>query len=396
MTLHPTRGFWLAASAGLSLLAAGCGATGSRATATGNTALTATEPVTPLSTSLTTTAGAWATLPMTNPSLTPGTFWQLLYRPPGSQAAWTDHVDATATATNGGIVLAAAQPTVAAAVLPSDKLRFSPIVATATAGRSWTNGLLPAGVARRPDSLAIATTGQAAALVGTGARTRVVVAAHGLLTWSNLATTAQLAASRSGRSCGIDQLLAVTIQGATPLVGVSCHHPGVAGILAYRNGSWLPAGPVMPPQARSARVEVLSLDLRGSTLDALLELDGPSGTSLVTARQSAGQSRWTLSDPLTLHAPTDLRSYGPDGTGIYVLTDDPRDTGHPAMQLAVSTSHAWRHLQPPPPGTATVAFPSGAPPQALAPHDQTLAISTLNAAGTWRPTQHLQIPVGGS
>ena len=60
---------------------------------------------TPLATSIQTAQGTWATVAMGHLDDPDNTFWQLFFRPAGS-IAWSNQVEATATATNGGLVLA--------------------------------------------------------------------------------------------------------------------------------------------------------------------------------------------------------------------------------------------------------------------------------------------------
>ncbi len=81
------------------------------------------------------------------------TFWQLFYRPNGA-VAWSNQVEATATATNGGLVLASAGPSLMVGVRPSVNLKFTPLISTSNGGRSWSDGLVTKGLAARPDALA--------------------------------------------------------------------------------------------------------------------------------------------------------------------------------------------------------------------------------------------------
>ena len=108
---------------------------------------------TPLATSVRGSGGTWATVAMGDLGQPLNTFWQLMFRPDGS-GKWTDHVEATATATNGGLVLAGGGGPLIVGVRPSNDLTFSPLISTTNAGRSWSNGLLDEGLASRPDALA--------------------------------------------------------------------------------------------------------------------------------------------------------------------------------------------------------------------------------------------------
>ena len=83
---------------------------------------------TPLATSLPTSAGTWASVPMGHLDQPLNTFWQLLFRPSGG-GPWSSHVQATAVATNGGLVLASPHASgLIAGVLPSNLLTFSPLI----------------------------------------------------------------------------------------------------------------------------------------------------------------------------------------------------------------------------------------------------------------------------
>ena len=85
---------------------------------------------TPLATSVQTAAGTWATIAMGHLGQPLNTFWQLFFQPPGA-TSWSNQVEATATATNGGLVLASAgDRSVIVGVRPSVRLSFTPLIAT--------------------------------------------------------------------------------------------------------------------------------------------------------------------------------------------------------------------------------------------------------------------------
>ncbi len=88
---------------------------------------------TPLATSVQTSAGTWATVPMGNLQQPLNTFWQLFFRAPGA-ASWSNKVEAAATATNGGLVLASAEGrSVIVGIRPSARLTFSHLITTSDA-----------------------------------------------------------------------------------------------------------------------------------------------------------------------------------------------------------------------------------------------------------------------
>ncbi len=127
---------------------------------------------------------------------------------------------ATATATNGGLIMASAvgQPFIAA-IRPANLLHFSPLIATTDAGVSWTNGLLPQGLAPSPDSLSIAPDGHAVGLVKSGLDAEVLVNTQDLSRWTVATTARRLAVDTAGTRCGVQSLSAVLAVPATEYVG---------------------------------------------------------------------------------------------------------------------------------------------------------------------------------
>ncbi len=142
---------------------------------------------TPLATSVRASGGTWATVAMGDLGQPLNTFWQLMFRPDGS-GKWTDHVEATATATNGGLVLAGGGGPLIVGVRPSHDLTFSPLISTTNAGRSWSNGLLDEGLASRPEALAAGPGGRALAIVEGHGGAEVVRSNGNLTTWQPLMT----------------------------------------------------------------------------------------------------------------------------------------------------------------------------------------------------------------
>jgi hypothetical protein len=353
----------------------------------------------PLATSLQSAAGTWATLPMGHLTEPLNTFWQLLFRPTGA-TSWSNKVKATATATNGGLVLASAagQPFIAA-VRPAKFLRFSPLISTTDGGDSWSDGLLPQGLADSPDSLATAPGGPTLALVEGGLGARVLASAGTLSTWRTLTTARRLASGRGGEACGLQGLTAVASLSGNAVVGARCSRPGVVGLFTARGGVWRLDPLPLPRSRRGGRVEVLGLEETPSGLAALFESSGKSGTTLVAAWTVNG-TRWTMSPPLALTARQHLLSFGPTaGTGIFALTDAP--SGAERLLEEGGPGAAWEQLPSPPPGTATVAFgPTTVQAvDAFAVHDSTVTVWTLgDAAGPWARGQviHVAIKFGSS
>jgi hypothetical protein len=352
----------------------------------------------PLATSLQSAAGTWATLPMGHLNEPLNTFWQLLFRPTGT-TSWSDKVKATATATNGGLVLASAagQPFVAG-VRPAGLLRFSPLIATTDGGRSWSDGLLPQGLAAGPDSLSTAADGPTLALVDRGGRGRVLVSTGTLSTWRTLTTARRLASGGGGRACGVRSLTAVASLAGDAVVGASCSRPGLVGIFTAQGSAWRLDPLTLPPSQRGGRVQVLGLEETPSGLVALLQSTGTSDRTLFTARTTDG-AQWAVSPPLALGPHEHLLSFGPStGNGLFALTRT--SSGVERLRVDGAPDAGWEQLPPPPRGTATVAFDTGTDTDtagtvdALAVRGSTVTVWTLAdaaATGSWARGQRIDI-----
>ncbi len=333
---------------------------------------------TPMATTVRAADGTWATIPMGRLDEALNTFWQLLYLPAGT-STWRDEVEATATATNGGLVLAAsATGRLVVGVRPSEDLTFTPMIATSDA-RSWSNGLVDASLAARPAALAVGPNGALLALVGRRTSTRVLMSGGGLSTWKTLASMRALARSSAGRACGVGALTSVTYLGASALVGASCARPGVVGVLARVRGAWRLAGPALET---SGRVEVLSmLSTAGAgagapTTALLLAVSRGPSTELIAASRTASGA-WSTTAGFVVPAGDTIASSGPAGTGgLFVLLQSPalRDV----LAVARPGAASWRELPSPPEGTSTVAFTSAASVQSLVGAGERLGVWTLD------------------
>jgi hypothetical protein len=345
---------------------------------------------TPLATSAQTSDGTWATLPMGHLDQPENTFWQLFFRPPGA-ASWSDQAQATATATNGGLVLASdGGRSLIVGVRPSQYLTYSPLIATSDGARSWSDGLVADRLAARPDALAATANGQALALVAGPDGGQVLTTAGGISAWRTLATERQLAAG-AGRSCGLGLLTAVGYVGGQAVIGGSCSRPGGVGLFAFRGGAWRSVGAAVPRSLDHGRVEVLALEPGQGQASALLAVADGDQTSLVAGR-STPEGQWSTSPPLTLATNQDLASFGPaEGTGIFVLLKSTSGT----EDLVVSNGpSAWRRLPSPPGGTKTVAFGTAQTVTALAASATVLTVWSLRStSGPWAKSQVMNVPV---
>jgi len=383
----------IAGSAAFGATLAGC--SGGAGTGAPASAVAPSLP-TPLATSVQASDGSWATVAMGHLDQPDNTFWQLLFRPTG-KASWSDQVEATATATNGGLVLAAGGRSLAVAVRPSADLTYTPLISTSGSATSWSNGLITEGLAARPDALALGPGGRALALVSARGGAQVLGAAGDLSAWKLMVGERALAATGPGRSCGLGTLSAVGYLGTTALVGGSCARPGVAGVFAPSAQGWSLAGPVVPNALRHDRVEVLALGGTKTGAYCLLAVANRSGTDLVAA-WSGRTGAWGTSPSFVVADREDVTSFGLAGrSSIFALLDGP--SGHEQLVVATGPGHAWQQLPGPPAGTATVAFGPGGQADALVPDGTQLNIWALRPGlAGWAKSQlvHVAIQYGSS
>jgi len=345
---------------------------------------------TPLATSLPISGGTWATVPMGRLDEPLNTFWQLFYRPRNG-SSWSNKVEATATATNGGLVLAPAGPSVLVGVRPSANLTFTPLISSSDAGGSWSNGLIGEGLAARPDALAMAG-GEPLALVGGGPGSQVLAGRGGISAWRALVTERHLAAGAAGRTCGLGALTAVGALGARPLVGGSCANAGVVGLFAQADGGWRLAGPALARPFDKDQAEVLGLQSSGPREAVLLAVVGGGRTSLVAA--APGPKRgWSTSAPLALGDNEQVASFGPSSTGGYfALLQAP--SGADRLLVTVAGGARWDQLPAPPAGTATVAIGPGATTEALVADGTRFSVWSLRpGSSVWAQGQVMKVPV---
>lgn len=358
----------------------------------GSSAAAVTAIPTPLSTSLTTAKGTWVAVPMGHLNQPLNTFWQLFYRADGS-SSWTNEVEATAVATNGGLVLASAEDgSLVVGVRPSERLTFSPLIATPNSGRSWSNGVLNEGLAPHPDALATISSGQSLALVSGRGGTAVLESAGNLSTWRTLTTESVLSAG-PGRACDLTAVDAVAFMGGRALVGASCARSGTVGMFSERPNGWQPIGPALPSAIAHGSVQVLALHAVSGGILALLAVSSGGRARLVTAwTGDVGQS-WSVSGTLLLASPERVTSFGlATGGGMFVLLSRP--SGAESLDVLATPTSGWRQLPPPPTGTATVAVGPKATTQALAVDEGVLTVWSLAAgSGRWAKGQVINVPI---
>ena len=92
---------------------------------------------TSLATSIETSAGTWAVVPMGHLDQPLNTFWQLFFRAKGA-TRWSDYASALAVATNGGLLVATPNGrSLVVGIRPANLLDYSPLLVTANNGRTW-------------------------------------------------------------------------------------------------------------------------------------------------------------------------------------------------------------------------------------------------------------------
>jgi len=337
----------------------------------------------PLTTSVATPNGTWATFPMGHLDDPTNTFWELFTLPGGSER-WAQHTPPD-VADNGGLVIA---PTSAGAVVgfrPSELLSFSPLASTDDGGTTYTPGLLSGGLANVPDALSVSPSGEAAALT----TTQVLTSAAALSAWQPATTVAAIDASPAGLACGVRQVTAVLTTGTDIVVGLSCSKPGVVGLLQRTGSAFVSAGVQLPSTDAKAVIEVLRIAAYQHGVAALIGVRNGSATSYIAAWNSTpGSPTWTLSAPEAVGGA--LISTGvTSGSGFVVLSK--ADSGTLAAAAIAGQGSNWTQLAAPPAGTATISV-SGDRTDALVVDSATFIDYRLTS-GQWAKAQTVQVAI---
>jgi hypothetical protein len=354
-------------------LIAGCASHPARVTGAGPPLTAPLSP--PLSTSLVTAQGTWAVAVMGGPDAD-NKFWQLFFRPVTS-GRWS-LVTPQGVADNGGLVAAGGGAYLVVGFRPSQNLAFSPLATSTDTGRTWTPGLLDAGLADTPGAIAVGPSGRTLALLQDGtveAAPTAAAAAAGR--WVSLTTLKALAASAPGRACGLEGVTAVSFgPDGNPMAAGSCARPGPAGVLTDADGTWRSAGLALPA---GGRARVLGLTAIAGGNEALLA----AGNSLFAAWWNG--TRWTVSAPVTADGVRAF-GFGPDGSA-WLLPG----RGRPEA-VAGAASGTWRPLPPGPAGTQVLVPAAAGSYDALAVTGSRLTVWRLGQ-GAWARIQQVTVPV---
>ena len=338
--------------------------------------------------------GSWSTLPMGQLSEQSNTFWELFHAVPGS-SHWM-LVTPEGTADNGGLVAGVSGDSIAAGVLPSALLRFSPLSSSSDGGSSWSPVFLPAGLTRLADALAIETSGtpDGLAVVSDGT---VLAATKSLGSWAPLVSTAAL--RRAAPSCAVSAIAAVSfsVTGA-PLVATGCERGARVGLFRQTDGSWQLAGPTLAGGRGRGAIGVLRLETSGG-VTTLLATVGVAGHEALEVAWAQNDSVWTTSARLPVPNADDVRAsaVGADGR-VAVLVS--RSNSKPAVFDVGPGGRAWSSLPPPPSGATGLAFPGDTPTVDAPPVDvftvngSALRVFELTPSGaTWSRVQTTQVPI---
>ena len=338
--------------------------------------------------------GSWSTLPMGQLSEQSNTFWELFHAAPGS-SRWT-LVTPEGTADNGGLVAGVSGDSIAAGVLPSALLRFSPLSSSSDGGSSWSPVFLPGALARSADALAIERSGTPAGLAVLHDGT-VLAAAKSLGSWAPLVSTAAL--RRAAPSCDVSAIAAVAFSAAgAPLVATGCERGARVGLFRQTDGSWHVAGPTLAVGRGRGATGVLRLETSGG-VTTLLATVGGAGHEALEVAWAENDSVWTMSAPLPVPSAESVRAsaVGADGR-VAVLVSMPNSKR--AVFEVGPGGRAWSSLPPPPSGAAGLALPGATPTVDAPPVDvfsvngSALRVFELTPSGaTWSRVQTTQVPI---
>lgn len=343
-----------------------------------------------LTSSSTSSVVTWATLPMGHLDDPLNTFWQLFHLPAGS-SHWVLSTPA-GVASNGGLVASqGGTGSVLTGFEPATDLHFSPLASSTDLGADWVTGLLPAGLAPVPDSLAAPAPagGRSLALLRTAGGT-VVSNGGDLVTWATVVTRRALASGTGASPCRLTALTAVSSgPGGEPLVGGACASGSGSGLFESVGGAWRTVG---PSSSLPASGPSLVLRLRGTAdgLVALVRRGGGPSTRLFAVSSTDGLATWTVSGNLPVGGDA-LVSTGTTTAGGYVVV-----TRSPSGTLVASTedptSGRWSTLAPLPGGTSSVVATPAGGFDALIAHQSTLLVDTLGPGG-WSRIQTLGVDI---
>jgi hypothetical protein len=342
-------------------------------------------PAAPISASTTTPTGSSVLFAMGHLDQPENTFWELFLRPAAS-SSWVLQTP-PGVASNGGLVSAASpsgQWTVG--FLISAFLKFSPLAQSADGGTSWSTGELPSPLTSAPDALAVGSTGDVLALVGTGSQ-RVLQTTGDLSAWNTVTTRRTLKAAAS--SCGVQKVTAVAYNPAGErLVGVSCAHRGQIGILVgTATSTWHDIGPSLG----SGSSAVTRLVQTPDGVAGLAQVQSGTRASVVGFWGNGSTAPWAASATLSVPAGWSVEATatgGGTGDGLAVLlgSGDSR-----RVAVVTGPGASWVTLPPAPRGASAVSV-IGTEVDTFVVASSKLAVWRDGAAG-WVRAASITVPV---
>jgi hypothetical protein len=354
---------------------------------------------------------SWATVQTGAPSAG-GRFWQLLTEDQAT-GKWR-LATPPGVADNAGLaVTRAPDGTMTAGFVPGDLLRFSPLATSSDNGGHWTQGLLPAGLAPDPDSLAALPDGRLVAVTTTA----VEESTAGGKSWTPLVTLRALAATPDGRGCGLTGLTgtAAAPDGSVLISGI-CRRAGRLGLFSNEGGRWQIAIPALADLRDTGRanvsdvglanlrgvgmVTVLGLVSSAAGVSVLVDAARAHGQALLPAWLAAGQKTWSFYQLSATQVGT-VTSVSGSAIGAWVVTLDGR------RGVAVDTAAgppgaitpSWAASLPAPGPDATIVPSASGGFVALVPGVSSIAVWGRTASGSWHRTQVISVasaPAGQS
>jgi hypothetical protein len=379
-------------------------------------------PAIPLATGGSVVGASWATVQVSSGG-TAARRWQLLVRDPVT-GRWRVATPPSRFVDTGLAVAGQPFKGLTVGFIPPVLTRLTPLAVSKKAGIHWRPSLLPAGLVREPDSLAMLTGGSELAVTGTDAE----ISAPGALGWRPLVTLAALAATAAGKQCGLTGL---TSAGAgpdgLPMLAGTCSRRGVVGLFVHRKSGWHLTGPSLPSSLAKRPVSVLGLASPGHGNSMLIGVATGHSVLAIPATRLLAATTWSIYPQLGSTV-TDLTSATAGLNGTWALSFDgnhglittppytvvtPPDqgqassqaghhkhgkaSGHPGVSGPRTQPSSRRALELPAadavlvPGT-TSSGPDG--PTALVPTVDSVVVYQLSAQGTWQQGQLLSVDIG--
>ena len=354
-----------------------------QAFATGSVAAAGSGPAAGLASSVTTSAGTWALLPMQG-------FWELFLLPNG-RGTWSLRTP-PGVADNGGLVVSAGSPSsLLVGFRPSQNLKYSPLATTGDGGQTWTPGIFPGALARGPGALA-ASSGGRLMVVSQDSDDGVWTSPAPGASWARLSGLGDLDHAPGVKACDPSAVTAAAFTASgIPVVGTRCRHPGTLGIVDLAGEEPRLVGPSLSGALRSATVSVLRLTATSGGLAALLSAQAGSRSFLLAAWEQ-GDGSWTVSPELRIGGGSVASTLLGPGSSLGVLL---AGTGpNPVPEMIQGPGSGWVRLPGAPRAAGVVAAGDGGEVDALGTRGDALEVwRWLPGTRSWVKSQSLKVPI---